>query len=374
MGMQSGPPGYPSNTAALWHLIRHGPAVWPLHRFAALLFHVERSTAYGKDSDQHSQGQATEGIYSHTAERRDGGRGRWIRGGAGISRAQLNRANAALLKDGLIHKITRRGKNNAHAATEFIPDWLAIRDALEEHELRKPAPQPQPLIFQEGRHGTSRSPLSQGETRLVSHRDKGLSQGETHSSGFAVVDSTVSESREREAAAGQAPDTHSLSREEENQSTPAGEVAALIESLYGRPLRPNDAIPGQVLAIAQRVGVPTRALCFFLQDKANELQARNYTITSPLLFVTVTGTDLIPWARANRNIIESAAREERQAAARAQYAAAPIEIPAAAAQPQPQLCPQCQQEALIDGTCHSNECVNQREHERTTHRRAAQGS
>jgi hypothetical protein len=320
-----------------------------------------------------------EGIYSHTAQRRDGGQGRWIRGRAGVSRAQLKRENRALLKDGLIRKITRRGKNDAHAATEFIPDWLAIRAALEEHELLTPAPKPQPLFSQR----TGNTPLALPEPTPWLPQSQALAPPEptpwlpqSHTVvDVPVVESTVSESRARDRAAGQAPDTHSLSNEEEPKpSTPAGDVAAAIEAAYGRPLRPNDTIPGQVLAIGQRVGVPTAALCRFIADAARGWSDKNYQITSPRLFLTATAQDLIPWARANRDIIGRAAMDEEREAYRAQCATTTTELPAAAAQPQPSLCPQCQQEALIDGTCHSNECVNQREHERTAHRRAAQGS
>jgi hypothetical protein len=183
----------------------------------------------------------------------------------------------------------------------------------------------------------------------------------------------VSESRASPPAPA-AADTHSPSNEEEAKPTPAGDVAAAIEAAYGRPLRPNDAIPGQVLAIAQRLGVPTAALCRFIADAARGWSDKNYQITSPRLFLTATAQDLIPWARANRDIIGRAAMDEEREAHRAQCTTTTTELPAAAAQPEVLPCPECKQEALIDGTCHSNQCVNQREHERTTHRRAAQGS
>ena len=144
----------------------------------------------------------------------------------------------------------------------------------------------------------------------------------------AVVDYTVSESRASGAPGQAQTHTHPLSQEDENQNTEAaGDVAGVLEDAIGRPLLPNDPVPGQVLAIAQRLGVPTRALCVFLTDKAEEFQRRHYTITSPLLFLTSTSTDLIPWARAHLNIIDSAEREEREAAQRARYAQTVTALP-----------------------------------------------
>ena len=367
MGANSGPSGYPSNTAAIYHLIRHGFHIWGLHRMAVLLFHVERSTAYGKDSDQHSQGQAMEGIYSHTAQRRDGGQGRWIRGRAGVSRAQWKRENRALLKDGLIRKITRRGKNDAHQATEFIPDWLAIRAALEEHEFAA-APRPQPLFSQPINPRTGNTPLALPEPSPWLPQSQPLAPAEptpwlpqSHTVvDVPAVESTVSESRARGLAAGQTEDTHALfPAEEEANTTSAAQILELLEGLCGHPLWPNDPTPGQILADGQRQGVPALALCYFLQDKAEEFRQRSYTITSPGLFVSATRTDLIAWARGHTNIIESTAREERQAAFRAQCAAGALaELPAATPSPQEE----------------PNAATNAQHDEPTANRRTAQGS
>jgi len=85
---------------------------------AVLLFHAERSTWYGKDAFQHSQAQATGGIYSGRAEW-------WIRGPAGVSRATWKRSNAELAVEGGPLQRTRR--THAHAGdapTEYSVDWL----------------------------------------------------------------------------------------------------------------------------------------------------------------------------------------------------------------------------------------------------------
>jgi hypothetical protein len=137
----------------------------------------------------------------------------------------------------------------------------------------------------------------------------------------------VSESRACDPAAGQAADTHPLSWEEEHKNESAAQIAAVLENICGHPLWPNDPTPGQILADGQRQGVAALALCCFLQDKAHEFQARSYPITSPGLFVAATRTDLIAWARSHRDIIKSAASEEREAAQRARYAQTVTALP-----------------------------------------------
>jgi hypothetical protein len=173
MGESTGPSGYRSNTRAIYHLIRHGPhVIKPASRFLVLLFHAERSTGYGKPSDQHSQAQAIEGVYSHKAERRTGGYGAWVRGTAGVSLAQYKRANRALVKAGLLQaeRRFRPDRNHAADATEYLPNWLAIRAALEAHELDRPAPKPKPLFtpVQEAPPGSPRAtPLAHHEPHSV---------------------------------------------------------------------------------------------------------------------------------------------------------------------------------------------------------------
>jgi hypothetical protein len=134
----------------------------------------------------------------------------------------------------------------------------------------------------------------------------------------------VSESRARDAAAGQAG-THPLSLEGKAQS--AAHIAGVLESICGHPLWPNDPTPGQILADGARQGVPALALCRFLQDKAAEFRARAYPITSPGLFVAATRTDLIAWARTNHNIITGAIRDAERAIHRAEQAAATYQLP-----------------------------------------------
>ena len=119
------PAGYNSNFAALLDLLRFGFAIWGPVRMAVLLFHAERSTAYGKLSDQHSKTQALNGVYSKP-------HGTWIRGPAGVSNGTLARENKALLQEGMIkrfHRQTSGGGCAARLAPESAVERAARRSA-----------------------------------------------------------------------------------------------------------------------------------------------------------------------------------------------------------------------------------------------------
>ena len=64
MNARTAPPGYSSNFDALMALLRFGPEIWNCAQFKALAFHAERSIAYGRASDRHSESQAMNGVYS----------------------------------------------------------------------------------------------------------------------------------------------------------------------------------------------------------------------------------------------------------------------------------------------------------------------
>jgi hypothetical protein len=386
MRRTTAPSGYRTNTEAIYHLIRLGPSIWKPPVFLVLLFHVERSASYGKESDQHSQAQAMEGIYSYTAERRTGGQGRWIRGSVGISLAQWKRANNFLVKAKLITKIRRKGKNDADAATEYIPIWLTIRAALEEYEYAD-APHPQPLLSQPVlgppvAHPEPPPRLTQSHPLAHSEPPPGspgatpwLTQSHTLLD-LTLLDSTVLESTlidcaRAEPTATTPPNQSKPSLEEEAQQDSAAEVQLVIETAFGRPLWPNDPIPGQLLAIAHRMGIPTRPLCLFLREKADEMRANCYPLTSPKVFVTATANGLQSWAKSNRDLVASAQMQEERNHARREYRAAEL------TQMQPPaptvLCPECQGETT-DGTCTNYECVTKRFNTNPGFGRVASGS
>ena len=195
-------------------------------------------------------------------------------------------------------------------------------------------------------------------------------------------------------------DAGGQAKEPTHRESGIAELRSAIESAYGAALQPADSIPGEVLAIGERIGIPARALCYWVQDWAREKRARNYPITSPRLFVTAAGTNLIPWARANQRCIDIARRDEASAIERAavyrgqllsmpEPAASTLETqpdfalstdatpacddqsnheerPAAASAPDPagvqtaHPCPVCAEEMNSDGTCNNETCIRLR--------------
>jgi hypothetical protein len=119
---QGTPEGYTSYQAAFEDLMEFGGAISTPFEMVAMLFHVRR--ARGKDSDAHSQKQATEGIYSASQKR-------WICGPVGMSRAMWKRVNAALAAKGFLLRTRRTNKFGKDDPTEYALNWLAISRAIE---------------------------------------------------------------------------------------------------------------------------------------------------------------------------------------------------------------------------------------------------
>lgn len=354
---RTAPDGYPSNFKAILELIRFGFQMWGPARMAVLLFHVERSTGYGWQSDQHAESQAMQGI--RTQDNRD-----WIRAPAGVGHGTYHRENAALIKDGLLRKFPRRTRRNGHAPTEFAPDWLAIRQAITEWKRTTEPAKSAPLFTEPGP-----IPLSHAGTRGGPRVGEPLSQPGTSPSptvGDTVVNSDslteVSGSRTREPQGiAQDPPTH--------QQNQAIHVRSAIEAAYGKPLQPSDPIPGQVLAIAERVGVPLEALIIWIHEKGQEKRAAGYPITSPRLWATAAGTDLIPWARQNAQLVARCQRsallaEERQAHTIHQMPDAPTPDACETTPTNWPRCPTCKQE-LFDAQCNNPACPDAKPARRT---------
>jgi hypothetical protein len=281
MGTQrTAPEGYPSNFSAILDVLRFGFSIWPPTRKAALLFHIERSTAYGWAADQHSRSQALTGIYS-AAQRK------WIRGPAGISESQWKRENRALEKAGIIQRTRRSTAKGGHAASEYAPDWPAIKAAIEQWKEAQPNHN---RVFPLGPVGPS--PWVPGALPL----------GPAGPSPWAPGAHTVVKSGD-------------LTLVSESPTHPPGglAVAAALEAAYGAALQRNDPIPGEILAIADRLAIPTAALCRWISELGQEKRKAGYPITSPRLWLTAARTNLIPWARHNGELIASARRAEQLA-------------------------------------------------------------
>jgi hypothetical protein len=344
MAARTAPDGYASNFRAILDLLRFGPAIWGPIRTTVLLFHVERSTGYGWQSDQHAESQAMTGVRSQNNRE-------WIRAPAGVGHGTYHRENAELLKAGVLRKFPRRNRRGGHAPTEFAPDWLAIRAAIEAWKTTTTLPAPAPLFDAPGP-----TPFSQAGTRGGPTVGEPFSQAGTRGGptvGDTVVKceaalTVVSESRTREIpTVGEPPPTRS--------QTSATELRETIEAAYGKPLQPSDPIPGQVLAIGDRLSIPTEALCRWVCEFATAKRAAGYPITSPRLFVAAAGTDLILWAKQNGQYVYDCGQREARAAERR---AIPISTMPDA--PRSEICPTCKEEKLENEQCHSEQCVDER--------------
>lgn len=92
-------------------------------------------------------------------------------------------------------------------------------------------------------------------------------------------------------------------------------ILEAVEAAWGGKLKPNDEIPGELLAISRNLGFPVRVLQVWIGAFANEKTAKGYPIESPRLFVHAVERDLPVWAKANRLLVENAAREANRAEA-----------------------------------------------------------
>jgi len=133
------PQGYDSSYRALIDVLRYGPGLWGPSGTAVMLFHIERTISYGKLSDQHSISQAEEGCYS----KREQG---WVRGPSGVRRTAFKAQNALLEASGVLRREPRFTTKGGSAPTEYEPDWLGIRAAIEQWQTSHQKPSRTPLL------------------------------------------------------------------------------------------------------------------------------------------------------------------------------------------------------------------------------------
>lgn len=127
------PPGYTTPLEALMEVIRFGPEFLGSTLFLALLYHVERSLCYRKAADRHSFSQMTRGVY------RWKGRA-WIRGGSGLQKSAVAKANAELELLGLVNRRAHTSPTGGYEATEYDVHWPALRAYFAEKLVGKSKP------------------------------------------------------------------------------------------------------------------------------------------------------------------------------------------------------------------------------------------
>ncbi|HEY1865923.1 MAG TPA: hypothetical protein VGG55_02540 [Candidatus Acidoferrales bacterium] len=284
------PPGYDSNHAAIMDLMRFGPAIWSCAQMQVLYFHAERSTAYGKVSDRHSEKQALEGIYSSTQLA-------WVRGPWGGSRTSWYRINAELqidpenranTPDGVL-KVIRSGVGRGEIV-EYELDWLAVKGRIRKW---KEGSQIGTLSAKEGSHdGTLKGPKLGPFQKKLSSENKGLTEKEGSQIGTLQSDFDLKSDI----------DSQSVS------NLPAREeIARAMESACGeRPV--TDRLIDQIrIPNDERLHLPIESLSRWMHDFCFERRARRKMV-SPGLLGKVFTEKIIPWMNQNRDFLVAVQR------------------------------------------------------------------
>jgi len=314
---QMAPPGYQSNYSAILELIRYGYGIWTPSQMAALLFHAERSTAHGREADQHSANQATEGIYSVRSLS-------WVRGPSGLSKSTWCRSNNELLidpakpetlKTGVVRKILRTNRYGKDDPTEFELDWRAIKRRIEAWKEQK-----RDQLYSEGE--CPNLGHSKGEETV-----KGVSESETLSvpnwdtqclnPGHSPqhVEDPAPGPRGVCPNLGHTVKSKSLvtrvgqsQRARENPS--ATEIACAIEEASGE--RPTDRLTNSILQTAERLRLPLPVIVRWIHDKCHEVRARGYPLRAGLL-EGAAKTELISWCKSNTRFVDNVRMQIEQA-------------------------------------------------------------
>lgn len=298
MHHRTAPEGYDSNYQAIIQLLRFGPAIWTNTEMLVLIFHAERSTASGKDSDAHSESQAADGIYSaHSLS--------WIRGPAGVSRATWYRTNASLERDHQVLQIFRRHRK----ISDYRIAWPAVKQRIEEWKTsnRRTAENSLPVAS----HRETLTPV------LASQRETPGSQPETQEH-FSPKDRIPSECQQKlqnleiDGSATQANYPPLASHREtphmtltldfdSQVQTRKAEVATAIQELTGERIH-TDRLLETAAAAAMKTHLPAGAITRFFYDKAEDFRRRGYAFTAGLLTRTIA-EELIPWITANQRLL-----------------------------------------------------------------------
>lgn len=279
----------------------------------ALLFHAERSVSYGKESDQHSQAQAINGIY------RRGPNAFWIRGPVGLGRSTWHRANSQLenmpwaAQPGepprVLIRIRRKHASGADAATEYSIDWELV--ALAIAEFRHTAPEECPLLIE--------VPAIVEEVG-VPERDRGspaAGEGGVHQRDSPPGYGCPAAGHLQKGTSGDYTDVTAQRRR--LLASLESDVANWITSAWGQSIPPRFAyVPSRLLAIAAKVGVHGEAIHRWIHTLMIAKNRQNYSVETPAFFLTAAANDLIRWSRIaeNRIACEIAERDHQLALSR----------------------------------------------------------
>jgi len=283
------PEGYQSYYAAMQDLWRFGYGVWTVSQVTALLFHADRSI--GKESDRHSRHQAIRGIYSSN-------QGRWIRGPSGLGKGTWERANAALVKSGVLVRERRWTKNGKNDWSEYTVVWPAVAKAIEEWK--------RVAIVEEGASRKGVAPKwgdpSPQNTPIIAPKrgDPSPQNGEIKTTRIPSPQIGPTQSSQSQSLDFRGPSQSARARD-------AVEMA--IELACGERVR-SPRLTDSILETGLQLNLPLVVLERFIHDFCNKLQAKG-TRVNPGLVGRGVREDLISWLRApdNKFFIEGAQRK-----------------------------------------------------------------
>jgi hypothetical protein len=288
------PAGYCSNHDALMNLVRFGPKIWQVNEFLVLLFHAERSTMYGKQSDQASQSQAMEGVWSKKENR-------WIRGACGVGLTSWKVANKKLAEGGFVRRIPRTHRSGGDAATEYEIDWYAVKERIDQ-SVSDPRPLFEGQKVLDGVVATRPPPKNVFQSPVVATRPGGGRHATRGWSphghpppphGWSPRDHTVSESE--------------VTSEEVTVSESASsavEIPDTVEALLEMKFSPTNSLKGKFTSLAAQFQLPVASVCRFLQDKVSKKRSDEYPITSAGALYDFAVKDLLGWAKQHPREIE----------------------------------------------------------------------
>ncbi len=303
---RTAPPGFSSNYDALLAVFRFGPVIWGCADLRALEFHAERSVAYGKVSDRHTETQALKGVYStHQLD--------WVRGPAGLSRRAWYKANANLASEGILRKAKGDGR---YGAVEYEIDWVAFKSRITQWKARQSA-----LSDSEGCTTCTPQQASRGaqfapEGCTVCTPDK----AEPHGKHVATAYGDASEGCTTCTRQSDFDTTDSDSRSDGHLHL--ARISLELEIACNE--RPRTDGPAktirQVLRTLESKGhpIPVPVFVRFLSDKANDFRARRYPFNAGLL-AKAFREEIFKWLNdpGNRNFIVEQHREAERARQRA---------------------------------------------------------
>jgi hypothetical protein len=320
MNARTAPPGYSSNFDALMALLRFGPEIWNCAQFKALAFHAERSIAYGRASDRHSESQAMNGVYSvQNLE--------WVRGPCGLSRASWYQANAELAIDPEDPSKTPDGVLRRHGTgggrkqiVEYEIDWLAVKARITRWKI--------------GENPTSIQGKKGSRIWTLSAQKKGPEFGPFPEKGSRIwtpVENSTVENKDSCAEKGSKIWTlHTLDTTDglESPSVGSSEGRERVQNLdpfktgpfsVSRDMlnleieiacgeRPRtDGPTDLILKANEKLRLAAEVIVRFLHWKAGDFRGRNYRFNPQLLAKSFT-TEIFAWCNNNREFVDECQR------------------------------------------------------------------